>query len=197
VSLSVPMHPGRTRWDRDRRRFRTPPRFPGYVGFGLADGVAVGNVFASPSAEQILDATREVHGDAGVLYLYGNYSGDVMNFDFAAELAGAEGIEIATVLGADDVASAPRDQSRAGGESPASPCCTRWRALGQKRVLRSPRWWPVPTPPVPGCVPWAWLSRRVCCLQLVIPHSNCRKGRWRSAWDPRRARRAKRRARTR
>jgi len=139
VSLSVPMHPGRTRWDRDRRRFRTPPVFLGYVGFGLADGVAVGNVFASPSAEQILDATREVHGDAGVLYLYGNYSGDVMNFDFAAELAGAEGIEIATVLGADDVASAPRGSSRAGGESPASPCCTRWRALGQKRVLRSPR----------------------------------------------------------
>jgi len=57
------------------------PVFLGYVGFGLADGVAVGNVFASPSAEQILDATREVHGDAGVLYLYGNYSGDVMNFD--------------------------------------------------------------------------------------------------------------------
>ena len=51
------------------------PVFLGYVGFGLADGVAVGNVFASPSSEQILEATREVHGDAGVLYLYGNYSG--------------------------------------------------------------------------------------------------------------------------
>ena len=78
------------------------------VGFGLADGVAVGNVFASPSSEQILVATREVHGNAGVLYLYGNYSGDVMNFDLAGELAEAEGIEVATVLAADDVASARR-----------------------------------------------------------------------------------------
>lgn len=84
------------------------PVFLGYVGYGLADGVAVGNVFASPSSEQILEATREVHGGAGVLYLYGNYSGDVMNFDLSAELAEAEGIEVATVLAADDVASAPR-----------------------------------------------------------------------------------------
>lgn len=84
------------------------PVFLGYVGYGLADGVAVGNVFASPSSEQILDVTREVHGGAGVLYLYGNYSGDVMNFDLAAELAEAEGIGVATVLAADDVASAPK-----------------------------------------------------------------------------------------
>jgi phosphoenolpyruvate---glycerone phosphotransferase subunit DhaK len=80
------------------------PVFLGYVGQGLADGVAVGNVFASPSAEQMLEVTRAVNGGAGVLYLYGNYSGDVMNFDLAAELADAEGIEVATVLGADDVA---------------------------------------------------------------------------------------------
>jgi dihydroxyacetone kinase len=79
----------------------------GYVGFGLADGVAVGDVFASPSSEQILEATRAVDGGAGVLFLYGNYSGDVMNFDLAAELALAEGIETSTVLAADDVASAP------------------------------------------------------------------------------------------
>ncbi len=81
-------------------------------GYGLADGVAVGDVFASPSSEQILEATRAVHGGTGVLYLYGNYGGDVMNFDLAAELASAEGIETSTVLGADDVASAP-----AGSES--------------------------------------------------------------------------------
>ena len=83
------------------------PLFLGYVGYGLADGVAVGDVFASPSSEQILEATRAVHGGTGVLYLYGNYGGDVMNFDLAAELASAEGIETSTVLGADDVASAP------------------------------------------------------------------------------------------
>ncbi|MDP9281654.1 MAG: dihydroxyacetone kinase subunit DhaK [Chloroflexota bacterium] len=83
------------------------PLFLGYVGAGLCTAVAVGNVFSSPSSEQILAATRAAHGGAGVLYLYGNYGGDVMNFDLAGELALAEGIETATVLGTDDVASAP------------------------------------------------------------------------------------------
>ena len=83
------------------------PLFLGYVGRGLADAVAVGDVFASPSSEQILEATRGADGGAGVLYLYGNYSGDVMNFDMASELAEAEGTRTATVLAVDDVASAP------------------------------------------------------------------------------------------
>lgn len=83
------------------------PLFLGYVGSGLLDGVAVGDVFASPSAEQILQATRAVNGGAGVLYLYGNYGGDVMNFDLARELADLEYIDVETVVGADDVASAP------------------------------------------------------------------------------------------
>src|SRR5881227_2797846 len=86
------------------------PVFMGYVGQGLADGAAIGNVFASPSADQMLAVTRAVDGGAGVLYLYGNYGGDVMNFDLAAELADAEGIRVATVLGADDVASAPKGE---------------------------------------------------------------------------------------
>lgn len=86
------------------------PLFLGYVGEGLLDGVAVGNVFASPSADQILQATRAVDGGAGVLYLYGNYGGDLMNFDLAAELAEAEGITVRTIVGADDVASAPAGQ---------------------------------------------------------------------------------------
>ena len=86
------------------------PLFLGYVGEGLLDGVAVGDVFASPTAEQILQATRAVDGGAGVLYLYGNYGGDVMNFDLAGELADAEGITVRTVVGADDVASAPAGQ---------------------------------------------------------------------------------------
>lgn len=86
------------------------PLFLGYVGTGLLDGVAVGDVFASPSADQILQATRAVHGGAGVLYLYGNYGGDVMNFDLAGEIAEAEGITVQTVVGADDVASASAGQ---------------------------------------------------------------------------------------
>lgn len=86
------------------------PVFMGYVGRGLADGAAIGNVFASPSADEMLAVMRAVEGGRGVLQLYGNYGGDVMNFDLAAELAAADGIEVATVLAADDVASAPKGE---------------------------------------------------------------------------------------
>src|SRR5206468_3842044 len=86
------------------------PLFLGYVGTGLCTAVAVGNVFASPSPEQILAATRAANGGAGVLYLYGNYGGDVMNFDLAGDLAAGE-IETNTVVGIDDVASAPPARS--------------------------------------------------------------------------------------
>lgn len=86
------------------------PLFLGYVGKGLASGVAVGNVFSSPSAEQIYTATRASDDGAGVLYLYGNYGGDIYNFDIAADLALADGIKTTTVLGADDIVSAPFDK---------------------------------------------------------------------------------------
>jgi dihydroxyacetone kinase len=87
------------------------PVFLGYVGRGLLDGAAVGEVFASPSAEQMLEVTEAVSAGRGVLYIYGNYGGDVMNFDLAAELASASGIEVRTLLAADDVASAPPDRA--------------------------------------------------------------------------------------
>jgi dihydroxyacetone kinase len=86
------------------------PVFVGYVGRGLASGVAIGNVFSSPTVDQIAAATRGVHSGQGVLYLYGNYSGDVLNFDSAAEEVDTEGIRIETVLVADDVASAPPER---------------------------------------------------------------------------------------
>lgn len=86
------------------------PLFLGYIGKGMLDGVAVGEIFASPSPKQILDVTKAVDGGKGVLYLYGNYGGDIMNFDMAAELAEMEGIETATVIGTDDVASMPKGQ---------------------------------------------------------------------------------------
>lgn len=84
------------------------PIFLGYVGQGLLDGVSVGNVFSSPSADDMLAATKAVSGGAGVLYLFGNYSGDKMNFEMAAEMADAEGIPVKMSIAADDVASAPR-----------------------------------------------------------------------------------------
>lgn len=84
------------------------PVFMGYVGRGLIDGAAIGNVFASPSMNQMLTLTKAVHGGKGVLYLYGNYGGDIMNFDMAAEMAEDEDIQVQTVLAADDVASATK-----------------------------------------------------------------------------------------
>jgi len=86
------------------------PLFKGYVGRGLCDGVAIGNVFSSPSSAQVLETTKAVSGGAGVLYLYGNYGGDVFNFDLATDMAELEGIETATVLGRDDVASQPNER---------------------------------------------------------------------------------------
>jgi dihydroxyacetone kinase-like protein len=87
------------------------PTFLGYVGEGLCSGVAVGNVFSSPSAEQVLEATKASDGGAGVLYLYGNYGGDVLNFDLAADMAELEDIETRTVLVTDDVASQPKERA--------------------------------------------------------------------------------------
>lgn len=86
------------------------PLFKGYVGQGLCSGVAIGNVFSSPSSQQIFEATQAVDGGAGVLYLYGNYGGDVFNFDLAADLAELEDISTMTVLGRDDVASQPNER---------------------------------------------------------------------------------------
>lgn len=86
------------------------PGFMGYVGQGFADGVAVGNVFASPSPEPIVAVTKAVDQGAGVLYIYGNYAGDGMNFDMSAELAAMDDIRTATVRITDDLASAPIEQ---------------------------------------------------------------------------------------
>ena len=86
------------------------PAFAGYVGRGLADAAAVGNVFASPSPEHILDAGRAADGGAGVLFLYGNYTGDVLNFTMAAEELQAEGTPVKHFAVADDIASAPYER---------------------------------------------------------------------------------------
>lgn len=83
------------------------PLFLGYVGTGMLDGCAVGDVFQSPSAEQILAITKEIDTGAGVLYIYGNYNGDIFNFNMAAEMADfEENIRTETVVAGEDVASA-------------------------------------------------------------------------------------------
>ena len=84
------------------------PVFLGYVGDGLLDACAVGNVFAGPRVGDCQAAARAADGGAGVLQLYGNYGGDRMNFDMSQEFLELEGMEVASVRVADDVASAPK-----------------------------------------------------------------------------------------
>jgi phosphoenolpyruvate---glycerone phosphotransferase subunit DhaK len=80
------------------------PMHGGFVGRGMLDAACPGEVFTSPVPDQMLAATRAVNGGAGVLHIVKNYTGDVLNFEMAAELAQADGIEVASVTIDDDVA---------------------------------------------------------------------------------------------
>jgi len=86
------------------------PLFLGYVGDGMLDGCSVGGIFQSPSSEQMLGVTKGIDTGRGVLYIYGNYSGDIINFDLAREMADMEGIKVEQVVAMDDVASAPKGE---------------------------------------------------------------------------------------
>jgi len=87
------------------------PVFTGYVGLGLLDACAIGDVFASPSVDQMAEAIRVADQGAGVLRLYGNYGGDIMNFDMAGDMVEMEDIETSTVILADDVPSAKPEEA--------------------------------------------------------------------------------------
>ncbi len=86
------------------------PLFSGYCGAGLADAVACGNVCASPNPELIAEAAKAVDQGKGVLFIYGNYAGDNLNFDMAEEICQAEGMRTAHVRVWDDCASAPKER---------------------------------------------------------------------------------------
>ena len=132
------------------------PVFLGYVGPGLLDGVSVGNVFSSPSADDMVAATKAVNGGAGVLYLFGNYSGDTMNFEMAAEMAGAEGIPVKMSIAADDVASAPRsEKNRRRG---IAGIFFAYKIAGAKADTKAglDEVRPPPTRSLSRPVPWGW-----------------------------------------
>jgi dihydroxyacetone kinase-like protein len=80
------------------------PMHGGFVGYGMLDAACPGAVFTSPTPDQMLEATKAVDGGAGVLHIVKNYTGDILNFEMAAELAMAEGIEVESVVIDDDVA---------------------------------------------------------------------------------------------
>lgn len=88
------------------------PIYHAMVGTNMADGAACGDIFAAPAPNIVQEATTAIDRGNGVLYLYGNYAGDVMNFDVGAEMSEAADVEVRTVLIADDVASAPPERRK-------------------------------------------------------------------------------------
>ncbi|EAD3257104.1 dihydroxyacetone kinase subunit DhaK [Listeria monocytogenes] len=90
------------------------PLFLGYVGKDFADAAVVGNINTSPSPEPCYNAVKAVDSGKGCLYMYGNYAGDVMNFDMGAEMAADDGIRVETVLVTDDIYSAENVEDRRG-----------------------------------------------------------------------------------
>ncbi|MBT8160739.1 MULTISPECIES: dihydroxyacetone kinase family protein [Arthrobacter] len=87
------------------------PAFAGLIGAGLADGAVVGNIFTSPSAQQAYSVAKAAESGAGVVFTYGNYAGDVLNFGMASERLANEGIAVENVLVTDDIASATPSES--------------------------------------------------------------------------------------
>jgi len=87
------------------------PSFIGFIGDGMLDAVAVGEIFTSPPPLACFEAAKAVDSGKGVLFLLGNYAGDVMNFNLAADMAKAEGIEVAQAISTDDVGSGPKEES--------------------------------------------------------------------------------------
>lgn len=106
------------------------PLFTGYVGHGLIDSCAIGNVFEGPNLESCMEAIQLANGGRGVLCLYGNYGGDRMNFDMAGEMLEADGIVTRTVLGTDDIASAGPDE--AGKRRGVAGLILAYKAAGAK-----------------------------------------------------------------
>jgi dihydroxyacetone kinase-like protein len=87
------------------------PAFIGFIGKGMLDAVAVGEIFTSPPPLGVFEAAKATNGGRGVLFLLGNYSGDVMNFGLAADMCREEGIPIEQVIATDDVGSGPREKA--------------------------------------------------------------------------------------
>jgi len=87
------------------------PAFIGFIGKGMLDAVAVGEIFTSPPPISVFEAAKAVNGGKGVVFLLGNYSGDVMNFGLAAEMCRDEGIPVEQVIATDDVGSGPKEKA--------------------------------------------------------------------------------------
>lgn len=108
------------------------PAFIGYLGEGLLDAVAVGEIFTSPPPNACLEAAKAADSGQGVLFLLGNYAGDVMNFQLAADLAQMQGMKVLQSVSTDDVSSAPKGEEHRRRGVVGSLLC--WKAAGAKAV---------------------------------------------------------------
>lgn len=106
------------------------PAFIGFVGQGILDAVAAGEIFTSPPPLACFEAAKAADGGKGVLFLLGNYAGDVMNFQLAADMTQAMGIEVAQAISTDDVGSGPKEEASKRRGVVGSFFC--WKAAGAK-----------------------------------------------------------------
>jgi len=106
------------------------PSFIGFIGRGMLDAVAAGEIFTSPPPNACFEAAKAVRSGNGMLFLLGNYAGDVMNFQMATDMARAQGIEVEQCISTDDVASAPKGQEDRRRGVVGSVLC--WKVAGAK-----------------------------------------------------------------
>ena len=133
------------------------PMHTGFVGRGMLDGGCPGEVFTSPTPDQIEMATRAVDGGAGVLHIVKNYTGDVLNFEMAAELCAAGGIEVQAVVINDDVAV--QDSLYTAGRRGVGTTVLAEKDLrgGRRAGVRSSSRWPASAArSMPTAARWAW-----------------------------------------
>ncbi len=114
------------------------PMHGGFVGQGMLDAACPGDVFTSPTPDQMEAATKAVNGGAGVLHIVKNYTGDVMNFEMAAELCKAEGIDVESLLIDDDVAV--KDSLYTAGRRNSGKRCHKCWRLAAKSMRKDVRW---------------------------------------------------------
>lgn len=157
------------------------PMHGGFVGMGMLDAACPGAVFTSPTPDQMLEATKAVNGGAGVLHIVKNYTGDIMNFEMAAELAQAEGIDIESVVIDDDVAV--QDSLYTAGRRGVGTT-----VLVEKSAARQPkkaaRWQRSPScaaRSTTGAAAWAWRSLPAPFPTSASPLSTCQRTKWKSA----------------
>ena len=113
------------------------PMHGGFVGIGMLDAACPGAVFTSPTPDQMLEATKAVNGGAGVLHIVKNYTGDIMNFEMAADLATAEGIEVTSGRDRRRRGRARTASTRPGAAASARPCWPRRSAARRQSAAQA------------------------------------------------------------